>query len=64
MFYTSFAAGELQPWAYSDGDEYQRVLNNHISTRDVNERAGFNENNIDDLTDLLKAEIHDDNNTQ
>ncbi|CAF2744252.1 unnamed protein product [Rotaria sp. Silwood2] len=64
MFYTFFAAGDLQPWASNDNGEYQHVLNNSTSSRDVNERTSFNENNIDDLTDRLKAEIHDEKETE
>ncbi|CAF5130889.1 unnamed protein product, partial [Rotaria magnacalcarata] len=64
MFYTFFAAGELQIWASNSADEYQHVLNNPISSRDISEGSGLNEKNIDDLTDRLKAEIHDENNTK
>jgi hypothetical protein len=64
MFYTFFAAGELQPWASGNTDEYQHVLNNPISSRDVSQAMGLNENNIDDLTDRLKAEIQNENNTE
>ena len=64
MFYTFFAAGELQPWARVNTDEYQHVLNNPISSRDVSQVTGLNENNIDDLTDRLKAEIQNENNAE
>ncbi|CAF3309274.1 unnamed protein product [Rotaria socialis] len=64
MFYTFFAAGELQVWASNSADEYQHVLNNPISSRDISERSGLNEKNIDDLTDRLKAEIHDEKNAE
>lgn len=57
MFYVWFASGELQPWASVTTDEYQHVLNTPIASRDVSVGAGLNENNIDDLTDRLKAEI-------
>jgi hypothetical protein len=61
MFYTFFASGELQPWASTNTDEYQHVLNNPISSRDVSQAMSLNENNIDDLTDRLKAEIKNEN---
>ena len=64
MFYTFFASGELQPWASSNTDEYQHVLTNPISSRDVSQNAGLNESNIDDLTDRLKAEIQNENTTE
>jgi hypothetical protein len=64
MFYTFFAAGELQTWASTNTDEYQHVLNNPISSRDVSQTTGLNENNIDDLTDRLKAEIKNENNAE
>ena len=57
MFYVTFASGELQPWATATTDEYQHVLNTPITSRDVSQGTGLNENNIDDLTDRLKAEI-------
>lgn len=57
MFYTFFASGELQAWAKNSTDEYQHVLNNPIASRDVSQSAGLNENNLDQLTDRLKAEI-------
>jgi hypothetical protein len=57
MFYAFFASGELQPWAKDHTDEYQQVLNRPIASRDVSQGTGFNENNLDDLTDRLKAEI-------
>ncbi|CAF1098214.1 unnamed protein product [Adineta ricciae] len=57
MFYTSFASGELQPWARVHSDEYQHVLSTPIASRDPSQAAGLNDNNIDDLTDRLKAEI-------
>jgi hypothetical protein len=60
MFYTFFAAGELQPWASNDTDEYQHVLTNPISSRDISQGTGLNENTIDDLTDRLKAEIQNE----
>ncbi|CAF2058751.1 unnamed protein product [Rotaria magnacalcarata] len=37
MFYTFFAAGELQPWALHSSEEHQRVLNNNAASRDINE---------------------------
>ncbi|CAF1172595.1 unnamed protein product [Adineta steineri] len=64
MFYTFFASGELQPWATANTDEYQHVLNTPIASRDVSQGTGLNENNIDDLTDRLKAEIQHENNTE
>jgi len=64
MFYTFFASGELQPWARVNIDEYQHVLNNPISSRDVSQGTGLNENNIDDLTDRLKAEIQKEDSTE
>ena len=60
MFYTFFAAGELQPWASNSTDEYQHVLNHPISSRDVSQGQGLNENNIDELTDRLRAEIQEE----
>ncbi|CAF0886174.1 unnamed protein product [Rotaria sordida] len=60
MFYTFFAAGDLQSWAINDNGEYQHVFNNSASSRDAGERTSVNESNIDDLTDRLKAEIHDE----
>ncbi|UJR08726.1 hypothetical protein I4U23_012983 [Adineta vaga] len=64
MFYTSFASGELQPWARVNTDEYQHVLNTPLASRDVSQGAGLNENNIDDLTDRLKAEIQTEKPTE
>jgi hypothetical protein len=64
MFYTFFASGELQPWATHNTDEYQHVLNNPISSRDVSQGTGLNETNLDDLTDRLKAEIQNENNPE
>ncbi|CAF4719309.1 unnamed protein product, partial [Rotaria magnacalcarata] len=37
MFYTFFAAGELQPWALHSSEEHQRVLNNNAASRDISE---------------------------
>ncbi|CAF5226403.1 unnamed protein product, partial [Rotaria magnacalcarata] len=54
MFYTFFAAGELQIWAPNSADEYQHVLNNPISSQNISERSGLNEKNIGDLTDRLQ----------
>ena len=64
MFYTFFASGELQTWASVNTDEYQNVLNNPISSRDASQAMSLNENNLDDLTDRLKAEIQNENNTE
>ncbi|CAF4355951.1 unnamed protein product, partial [Rotaria magnacalcarata] len=64
MFYTFFAAGELQIWASNSADEYQHVLNNPISSQNISERSGLNEKNIGDLTDRLQVEIHDKNNAE
>jgi hypothetical protein len=64
MFYTFFAAGELQSWASNNTDEYQHVLTNPISSRDVSQGINLNENNIDNLTDRLKAEIQNENNAE
>ncbi|CAF2051147.1 unnamed protein product [Rotaria magnacalcarata] len=36
-FYMIFAAGELQPWALNNNNEYEPVLNNPISSQDLNE---------------------------
>jgi hypothetical protein len=64
MFYTFFASGDLQVWASNTTDEHQHVLNNSVSSRDTSQHAGINEsNNINDLTDRLRAEIRDDNHT-
>ncbi|CAF1631641.1 unnamed protein product [Rotaria magnacalcarata] len=64
MFYTFFAAGELQIWVSNSADEYQHVLNNPISSQNISERSGLNEKNIGDLTDRLQVEIHDKNNAE
>lgn len=61
MFYTFFASGELQSWAKNNNDEYQHVLNNPIASRDISQGTGLNENNLDELTDRLKAEIENEN---
>lgn len=60
MFYTFFASGELQAWAKNNTDEYQHVLNNPIASRDISQGTGLNENNLDQLTDRLKAEIQNE----
>ncbi|CAM4816679.1 unnamed protein product [Rotaria magnacalcarata] len=39
MFYTFFAAGELQSWASNSSDEHQRVLNNHVVSQDTSEHT-------------------------
>lgn len=52
MFYTFFADGDLQPWAKSNTDEYEHVLNPPLSSRDGSQSAGLN-----DLTDRLREEI-------
>lgn len=61
MFYSFFASGDLQNWATNNNDEYQHVLNNPISSRDVSQGTGLNEHNLDDLTDRIKAEIQNEN---
>ncbi|CAF1626087.1 unnamed protein product [Rotaria magnacalcarata] len=54
--YLCFAAGELQPWALNNNDEYQAVLNYPVSSRDFSERSVLNANNNDHLTDRLIVE--------
>lgn len=61
MFYSFFASGDLQDWVTNHNDEYQHVLNNPISSRDISQGTGLNEHNLDDLTDRIKAEIQNDN---
>ena len=64
MFYSFFASGELQAWASTNTDEYQHVLNNPMSSRDVSQTSRLNEHAIDDLTDRLKAEIKNETNPE
>ena len=59
MFYTFFASGELQSWASKNNMEYQHVLTNRITPQNVSQETS---NNIDDLTDRLKAEMRPENN--
>lgn len=59
MFYTFFASGDLQSWALTENDEYQHVLTNATSSRDISQSA-----TIDDLTDRLRAEIRDEKETK
>lgn len=56
MFFTFFASGDLQSWASNTSEEYQHVLTHSAGvSRDVSQSAG-----LDELTDRIRAEIHEE----